>query len=179
MRGRRIWLALGVLLLLATGSASLVPLVRSATAGDPAPSTSAQLVACAEAGPGDGYCTRLVDDLARRQPLSDIDRATAGRFLERLREAFVARLGADCAAGLQFCHFREPPEVDELRQALAGAGLSGVVVRPARYTDPAPADAIVYAVRAGYACLVGWIDSGSGPTPQTAGRHKDGACLPP
>jgi hypothetical protein len=176
MRGRWSWLALGVLLLLAAGSAVLVPLVRGATSGEPAPSSSTQLLACAEIAPSDGYCERLADDLAARGPLTRIDRATGERFAGDLRAVFEGELGARCAAEGRFCVFAEPPTAEALRAALVAAGFSGPV-RPARYTDPAPAGAIVYGVRAGAACLVGWVEAGSAPMPQAVGRRQDGSCL--
>ncbi|MDQ7905296.1 hypothetical protein RB614_12255 [Phytohabitans sp. ZYX-F-186] len=177
MRGRRLGLALGALLLLATGGAVLVPLLRAATSGEPAVSSTAQLMACAQA-PGDGYCERLAGDRAARGPLSSIDRDTGERYVERIREAFEAHLGAVCRAEFDACQFAEPPTVESLRAALVAAGLPGPVVRPVRYTDPAPLGATIYAVRAGAGCAVGWVEGGAGRAPQVVGRHRDGRCLP-
>jgi hypothetical protein len=177
MRRRSVWLALGVLLLVAGGGAVLVPLARGAASGEPAPSSSTQLLACAEIAPGDGYCERLADDLAERGPLTRIDRATGERFAGDLRAVFEGELGARCGAEGRFCVFAEPPTAEALGAALVAAGFAGPV-RPARYTDPAPAGAIVYGVRAGAACLVGWVDRGSAQLPRAVGRREDGSCLP-
>jgi hypothetical protein len=104
--------------------------------------------------------------------------AEAERFAEQLRAVFEGDLGAQCVAEGRICVFAQPPSAEALRAALVSAGFSGPV-RPARYTDPAPAGATIYGVHAGAACLVGWVDSGTGAMPQTVGRRDDGGCLPP
>ncbi|MGN9913575.1 DUF6993 domain-containing protein [Phytohabitans sp. LJ34] len=177
MRGRRLWLALGILLLLASGSAVLVPVVRGATGGEDAPPRVVHGFACARAEPDDGYCDRLADDFARREPLSESRREAAGRLVDKVREAYVAGLGAQCPAEPFSCVFAVPPTVEALRAAFVAAGFVEPAVRVARYTDPAPAGAIVYGVRASVGCLVGWVDSTNGATPWIVGTLHDGRCL--
>lgn len=171
------WLALGAVLLLAGGGALLVPLVRAATSGEPATTKTVELIACAHR-PGDDYCQRIADDRAARDPMSTADRDTAARFAERLRAAFEAQLGAECRTEIDACVFSAPPSADAVRAALKEAGFSAPVVRQTRLNDPAPFGAVVYGVRAGAACLVGWIDSRAGSQLTAVGRHRDGSCLP-
>lgn len=178
MRGRWVWLALGALLVIAGGSAVLVPLVRSATSDEPAPTSSRQLMGCAEVLPSDGYCQRLADDLADRGSLTRIDQAEAERLVDDLRAVFEDDLGGQCPPEGHFCVLAEPPTAEAVRAALVAAGFTGPV-RPARYTDPAPAEAIIYGVHAGAACLVGWVDRGTGSLPRPVGRRPDGSCLAP
>jgi hypothetical protein len=171
-----VWLALCAVLLAAGGGALAVPLVRAATSGEPAVTQSRQLLACVERS-GDTYCQRLADDRAARGPLSNIDRDTAVRFAQRLRAAFEDQLGAQCRAELESCVFAVPPTAETLRAALIEAGFTGPVVRPTRLYDPAPFGTIVYGVRAGAGCLVGWVEGGVGAGPQATGRRSDGTCL--
>jgi hypothetical protein len=172
-----VWLVLGAALLLAAGGALLVPLLRAATAGEPETSSSVQLLACAEEV-HDRYCQRLADDRAARGRLSTTDQDEAGRFAERLRAAFAGELGGQCRPEPGFCVLAEPPTAETLRDALAEAGFSAPVVRRTRLTDPAPLGTTVYGVRAGAACLVGWVDATTVSRPAAVGRHRDGSCLP-
>jgi len=178
VRGRLVWVAVGAAALLAGGAALLVPLMRSATSGDPAPETSRRLFACAEVQPSDGYCERMAGDLAERDQPTNIERADAEGFVERVRAVFEGRLGARCEGRAEVCVFAVPPTVEALRAALDAGGLPAPVVRAARYTDPAPLGATVYAVNAGGACLVGWVEATAGSTIQVVGRRLDGRCLP-
>ncbi|WP_460846306.1 hypothetical protein [Phytohabitans suffuscus] len=177
MRVRWTWLTLGALLLAAAGAAVLVPLLRSATSGEPATSSSLHLLACAQQD-RDDHCRRIADDRAARTPLSSVDQTDATRFAERLRAAFETHLGAQCQDGIDACVFPQPPTAESLRAALDKAALPGPVVRQVRITDPAPLGATIYAIRAGAGCVVGWVQAGAGGSPQVVGRLPGGTCLP-
>lgn len=177
MRGR-VWLALGVVLLVAGGAAVLVPVVRAATSDPPPTTEQLKLYSCAHR-PGDDYCQRITDDRAARAELTAAEREAADGFTERLRAAFETGLGGQCRPEIRSCRFETPPTAGGLRAALTEAGFSGPVVRETRLYDPAPFGAIVYAVRAGSACLVGYIESSFSSTIEAVGRLRDGSCLPP
>ncbi|MBE1489486.1 hypothetical protein [Plantactinospora soyae] len=189
MRGARIWLPVAVLFLLASAAAVAVPLVRgggSAGAPDPRPTAAVERFACAQvASSVDDYCRRIAADLGRRAPLADGDRAAARPLQQALMEGFVRELGADCPGPTEPCLLPQatPPEAvratppEAVRRALVAAGFVDPVVRAARITDPAPSGAVLYAARAGYACLVGHVQPEIAAPPRVVGRLPDGACL--
>ncbi|MEJ3748860.1 hypothetical protein WEI85_37005 [Actinomycetes bacterium KLBMP 9797] len=180
MSMRRTGLILGALFLLAGGAAVVVPLMRGATADDTVEEREYGYACVQELPGGDDYCGRIADDLSRRGPVRDSDRTTAQPFLALVRDGFASRFGADCDRLMRACRFPDgQPDPDAVRAALAGSGFLGPVVRTARITDPAPADSVLYGVRAGPACLVGYVQSGFAPPPQVVGRLPDGTCLFP
>ncbi|MGW4944189.1 DUF6993 domain-containing protein [Actinoplanes sp. NPDC004185] len=69
-------------------------------------------------------------------------------------------------------------DVREVRQALEQAGYPGAVVRLAGPDDPAPADAVMFAVAREDVCLIGYVLGGRGPGVITVvGRLPNGRCL--
>ncbi|MFG2056873.1 hypothetical protein ACGFI9_22915 [Micromonospora sp. NPDC048930] len=68
---------------------------------------------------------------------------------------------------------------DRVRRALTTTGYPDIVVRQAGPMDPAPRDAIVYAVRAGRGCVVGYLDAGGrgGGQTRVLGTLPHGQCL--
>ncbi|MFV2009410.1 MULTISPECIES: hypothetical protein [unclassified Micromonospora] len=126
----------------------------------------------------DGYCDRIAEDLGRRMPLADDDRVAAQPCRQALLDGFVRELGADCPAPLEHCRLPATTP-DAVRRALIASGFTDPAVRPARYTDPAPTGAILYAVRVGRACLLGHVRSETAAPPLTVGRLPDESCLWP
>jgi hypothetical protein len=182
MWGIRIWLPVAALFLLASAAAVAVPLVRGgASAGEPDPRSTAAVerFACAQlASSVDDYCRRIAEDLGRRAPLADGDRAAAQPLRQTLVDGFVRELGADCHGPIEPCLLRAtPPEA--VRRALIASGFVDPVVRPAGFTDPAPVGAVLYAVPAGHACLLGHVQPGTAAPPLVVGPLSDGACLSP
>lgn len=146
---------------------------------------SPRLVACvAPADTADDYCPRLMDDRAARAELTNRDRMLGGGFEDKVRAALTTlpggRLAYNSAPG-------EGPDADRIRQSLAAAGFTDVVVRPARASDPATTGSIVYAVRidlygadADAACVVGYADAeGWSGGPELVGTLPGGVCLRP
>jgi len=182
MRAVRIGLPIAVLFVVASAAAVAVPLVRaSRSASEPDERTAAaveQFVCAQVASSIDDYCDRIAGDLGRRMPVTDDDRVAAQPRRQALLDGFVRELGADCPGPLEPC--RLPATTPEaVRQALVAAGFNDPVVRPARYTDPAPAGAILYAVRVGRACLLGHVRSETAAPPLIVGRLPHDACLSP
>lgn len=120
-----------------------------------------------------------------RAVLSDAQREHA-REAARAIGSTVARADG-CPASTDTCaqraarqRLRSPDvgEVEQVRRALADAGYPDAVVRVARADDPAPQDAIVYAVAVGPACVIGHLDGfASDGLPSVEGRLPNGQCL--
>ncbi|WFE26335.1 hypothetical protein O7623_23805 [Solwaraspora sp. WMMD791] len=181
MRAVRIGLPIAVLFVVASATAVAVPLIQasvSANEPDGRPAATVEQLMCAQVVSSvDDYCERIAEDLGRRAPLTDDERVAAQPRRQALLDGFVRQLGADCGGPLEHC--RLPVTTPEaVRQALIAAGFNEPVVRPARFTDPAPAGAILYAVRAGRACLLGHVRSETAAPPLIVGRLPDDACLP-
>ncbi|MEN3308256.1 MAG: hypothetical protein V7603_4458 [Micromonosporaceae bacterium] len=141
-------------------------------------------------GAADDYCRRLVADIARRAPLDLRERALGEAAAETARSALPQPAPGGhldrCATTVPGGPCRwvpDPPtvaDVEQVRQALLAAGFREVTVRLARPDDPAPVDAVLYAVAAGPACAVGSRQgSGGMGTGFVAGRLADGSCLAP
>jgi len=183
MRAVRIGLPIAVLFVVASAAAVAVPLVRasmSASEPDERPAAAVEQFVCAQvASSVDDYCDRIAEDLGRRTPVTDDERVAAQPRRQALLDDFVREFGADCPGPLEHC--RLPATTPEaVRQALIAAGFNDPAVRPARYTDPAPAGTILYAVPVGRACLVGYVQSETAaPPPLIVGRLSDDACLSP
>ena len=137
------------------------------------------------------YCQRVVDDELRRSELTSKQRAEAGIAAEAVGAA-IDRRRFDCAqpvtqeclaeqARRRMFPATDSPEqiADQIRQALTAAGFTDIVVRPAVPADPAPRQAIVYAVSAGEGCVVGYVDAGGrgGGQQQVLGALQHGQCL--
>jgi len=162
-----------VLFLVASATAVAVPLVRasvSASAPDEQPAVAVGQFACAQVASSiDDYCDRIAEDLGRRTPLTDDERVAAQPRRQALLDGFVRELGADCPGPLEHC--RLPATTPEaVRQALIASGFNDPAVRPARFTDPAPAGAILYAVPVGHACLLGYVQSETAAPPLIRGQ---------
>ncbi|MEU5790698.1 hypothetical protein ABZ754_23605 [Micromonospora purpureochromogenes] len=199
-------LVLAALTLTACGSPSPAPGTGStATAGSkwqdvsgtPTPAdTSGPAIRCSWFGPAGQYdptyCQRVVDDELGRTKLSSRQRAQAETAAEAVRAA-LDRMRFDCArpvteecvaeqARRRMFPVTDSPEqmVDEIRQVLTTAGFTDIVVRPVGPADPAPRHAIVYAIPAGAACVVGYLDAGGrgGGRQQVLGTLPGGQCLP-
>lgn len=180
MRAVRVGLPIVVLFVVASVTAVAVPLVRAGISGGgpgQRPATVVEHFACAQVTPSvDDYCRRITEDLGRRTPLTDGDRAAAQPRRHALTDGFIRELGGDCPGPTEPC--RLPATTPEaVRQALIASGFGSPVVRSARYTDPAPAGAILYAVRAGHVCLLGHLKSDIAGPVLIVGRLPDGACL--
>ena len=163
--------------------------------GTPAPAgPSGRAIRCSWAGPAGQYdptyCQRIVDDELRRSELTPGQRAEAGGAADAVGAA-IDRMTFDCpqpitaqCAAEQARRRMQPatgsPEqiADRIRQALTAAGFADIVVRPAGPADPAPRDAIVYAVPTGAGCVLGHLDaSGRGGQQQVLGALAGGRCL--
>ncbi|MFY1696385.1 hypothetical protein [Solwaraspora sp. WMMA2101] len=182
MRAVRIGLPIAVLFVVASAAAVAVPLVRasmSASEPDERPAAAVEQFVCAQvASSVDDYCDRIAEDLGRRTPVTDDERVAAQPRRQALLDGLVREFGADCPGPLEHC--RLPATTPEaVRQALIAAGFNDPAVRPARYTDPAPAGTILYAVPVGRACLVGYVQSETAAPPLIVGRLSDDACLSP
>ncbi|WP_326549774.1 hypothetical protein [Micromonospora sp. NBC_01813] len=180
MRAVRVGLTIAVLFLVASATAVAVPLIRaglSASDPDGRPAATVEQFVCAQVASSiDDYCERIAEDLGRRTPLTDDERVAAQPRRQAVLDSFVRQLGADCGGPLEHC--RLPVTTPEaVRQALIAAGFNDPAVRPARFTDPAPAGAILYAVRAGRACLLGYVRSETATPPLIVGRLPDDTCL--
>ncbi len=122
------------------------------------------------AAPGPGTSER-----AHRAPVSDADRARAQDAQARLRLSMVypTRILENRPAG------RTGPELEDVRQGLSMAGFADATVRVATAADPAPAGSVIYAVRVGDACLIGY-ETGLVPdwsSSSVLGLRHDGRCL--
>jgi hypothetical protein len=71
-----------------------------------------------------------------------------------------------------------PDDVERVRQVLDAAGFTGAVVRLATNEDPAPTGTVVYAVPAGFGCVLGYRRGLEG-SDVAAGIRADGSCLSP
>ncbi|WJK41090.1 hypothetical protein O7608_01110 [Solwaraspora sp. WMMA2056] len=180
MRAVRIGLPIAVLFVVASATAVAVPLVRasvSASGPDERPAVTVKQFVCAQvASSVDDYCDRIAEDLGRRTPLTDEERVAAQPRRQALLDGFVRELGADCPGPPEPCRLPATTP-DAVRQALVAAGFTDPAVRSARFTDPAPAGAILYAVRAGRACLLGYVRPETAAPPLIVGRLPDDACL--
>lgn len=186
MRGRvRVAVAVAIVFVVASAAAAVVPMVRGVTsAGRPA-SASTTVVhgfACAEVrvvgAASDGSCDRMFADLERRSTLTDAQRRAAQPFVDALLEGLEREFGVDCPATGALCPVGAgTPTPDAVRRALHRAGFLSPVVRVARFEDPAPADAVVYGVRAGDGCLLGYLVSGVALPPRIEGPLPDSGCL--
>jgi hypothetical protein len=162
------------LFVIVSAVAVIVPLVRgAASAGDPETTTDevVQLHACVQ-DDRDDHCGRIGDDMARREPLSPADQRAAQPLVTDLQEALACppRSRGSCPVE------GERPTAETVRRAIVGEGFLGPVVREARITDPAPRGAIMFAVPAGGACLVGYIQSSWSATVFVVGPLRDGGC---
>ncbi|MDG4773345.1 hypothetical protein [Solwaraspora sp. WMMD792] len=180
MRAVRIGLRIVVLFVAASATAVAVPLIRasvSASEPDGRPAATVEQFVCAQvASSVDDYCDRIAEDLGRRTPLTDDERVAAQPRRQTLLDGFVRELGADCPGPLEHCRLPATTP-DAVRQALVASGFNDPAVRPARFTDPAPAGAILYAVPVGHACLLGYVRSETAAPPLIVGRLPDDVCL--
>lgn len=147
------------------------------------PVDSGQLYACltdpSADQPGDQPCQRIVADYRQRRPLSTTEQDAAQPGLESVRSALVRHTHSDCLAPPAPCAERIlPADPTEVRRQLADAGYADAVVRAYRDGDPAPAGSLVYAVRAGTACLLGYLPRDTAGQVRAVGPLPDGSCLP-
>ncbi|WP_433218392.1 DUF6993 domain-containing protein [Dactylosporangium sp. CS-047395] len=184
-----------VAVLTVLGGATALILTR--LSGAPLTSPSPRYVSCIQFGTSDKeYCDRFVDDIARRDELTQEQRDALEPDAKRAREA--ARnpaLCRDLARGLENRQFAQcagvssgsdrgagraptPADAEAIRLALEQAGFPGAVVRVARDNDPAPHGTILFAVPIGDACLLGYQAAGSGGGGFTLQGHLPGGrCL--
>jgi hypothetical protein len=129
-------------------------------------------------GAGDDPCRRIVADLHRRRALTDAEHDGMLSTMESVTGALHRRTRSECQPDAGPCALTVlPADVTEVRGQLAGAGYPDAVVRPYRPDDPAPADSVVYAVRAGDVCLVGYLPSNRTGQLRAVGPYPDGTCL--
>ncbi len=194
----RIAVGLGLTFLLAGTAAVAIPLVQSlgdpartaagttravppAPAPQPSPAASEAMIAFAcPVDPQDhDYCRRAADDMIRRTPLTDAQRADADRASEQVLAVLPdGARGSRCSTDRPgaLCRLEvSPPSSSEVRQALTAAGYRDALVRVARPDDPAPRGSVLVAVPAGAACVV--IHHNGYPHRTVAGRLPDGSCL--
>jgi hypothetical protein len=115
-------------------------------------------------------CARLAREASRRTPLTGVQREAGEQVAIRIR---VALTTAWLSPGQILCvpptavgRTPEPcryapaaptaTDVDQARRGLAAAGFTDATVRLARADDPAPPGAMLYAVPAGHACVLGY-----------------------
>ncbi|MEV0155966.1 hypothetical protein AB0H57_19790 [Micromonospora sp. NPDC050686] len=174
--------------------ASATPAVGDKWA-DVAATPSTTTIRCTWFGPAnqydDGYCDRMAADAARRRPLAEPDRAAAQAKAKQITAA-LRRPTVDCAqlseedclarqARQRMFALAESPEqlADRIRGSLRNAGLPEVTVRPAGPEDPAPRDAVIFAVPVGVACLLGYVHPRrKGDETRVVGELPEGGCLP-
>ncbi|MFC6020132.1 hypothetical protein ACFP2T_28560 [Plantactinospora solaniradicis] len=123
-------------------------------------------------------CHRKQRDLARRAPISSRGPIGYEGTAAIMHDAVSRSSGCPTLADPS-CHGSRPTraataaDVAAAERALAQAGLADSVVRVARPDDPAPDGALVYALRMGDGCVVGYLDVGRGD-----GDHLVGGLLP-
>jgi hypothetical protein len=163
----------------------------------PGPSVSGRgiIIACPVPTHDDSYCRRLASDVVRRRPLTDREREAGQQTAAALRRALARQPTAYAGHCEQIpptgtvpppCHWIPEPvtaeDVQQVRQALLAAGFTDVTVRLATAQDPAPVGTLLYAVRAGNACVIGNDLDRSAPRGlglSVVGRLPDGSCLKP
>ncbi|MEV6597695.1 hypothetical protein AB0M36_12600 [Actinoplanes sp. NPDC051346] len=159
------------------------PAVGDPAAAGAAPAEQFAVVCAAPPRIDDAYCARIGADIARRTRLTPEERETATRLAPAVDQAAEGsrehRAGCEPVAANVCRRLVAAPDVDDVRDALTAAGFPGVVVRTARADDPAPAGAVLYAVEAGAACLLGYLsqDSVGAGSARVGGRLPDGTCL--
>jgi hypothetical protein len=178
VRRFRIWGLVTALFVIASGVALMVPIVRgAASAGDPEVTVTKEVrgYTCAQID-YDDYCQRLAADLARRAPVPAAEIQAAKPLADEL-EAVLA--GPTCPETEKMCIVETvAPTAETVRRAIVGAGFLGPIVRDARGADPAPRGAIMFAVPAGGACLVGHV-SGHSSFVLVVGPLRDSGCAYP
>jgi hypothetical protein len=182
-----------VAVLTVLGGATALILTR--LSGAPLTSPSPRYVTCVQLGSGDkDYCDRFIDDIARRDDLTqeqrdaleaDAKRAQAaasdpGQCRDQTRGLQNRQL-AQCTAlssGRTADHPPTAADAEAIRLALERAGFPGAVARVARDNDPAPHGTILYGVPLGDACLLGYQSANSGGGGWSLQGHlPDGACV--
>ncbi|MEV0426478.1 hypothetical protein [Micromonospora sp. NPDC050495] len=176
-----------------TAIAARTPQDASHTPAHPDPSAS--VIRCEWLGPAGrydpAYCQRVVDDERIRRRLTVEQRAEAeaaaeavGRAIDRMTFGCAEPVTQECLAEQARRRMFPPtdsPEqaTDRVRRAISAAGYPDIDVRQAQPTDPAPRDAIVYAVRAGGGCVVGHLATGGrgGGQRRVLGTLPNGQCL--
>jgi hypothetical protein len=137
------------------------------------------------------YCQRVVDDERIRSKLTVEQRAEAeaaaeavGRAIDRMTFRCAEPVTQECLAEQarrrSFPPTDNPEQATErVQRAITTAGYTDIVVRQAGPMDPAPRDAIVYAVRAGGGCVVGHLEAGGrgGGQRRVLGTLRNGQCL--
>lgn len=123
----------------------------------------------------DDYCGRIADDMARREPVSPADQRAAQPLVADLQEALGCPPRSQGSCPVEGGR----PTAETVRRAIVGEGFLGPVVREARTTDPAPRGAIMFAVPAGGACLVGYVSSPRSSVVFIVGPLRDGGCAYP
>jgi hypothetical protein len=160
------------------------------------PSARYLAVSCPGSAPGAPAmdCAKLARDVAGRTPLTAAQRAAGEQVATQIWAALAtASLSSDPARCVPPTAVgRAPPpcryvpaaptdaDVERARRALAGAGFTDAVVRLARADDPAPPGALLYAVSAGDACVLGYQQDGNGTgygSHLVVGRLSTGECL--
>jgi hypothetical protein len=163
-RRHRLALGSGVAVVLLAGLGLVLHRVAGVAPASPGPALS-----------GRAFSGPALNDSARRGPVSDTDLQRAVDVQARLRLSLVypTRILENRPAG------RTGPEVDDVRRGLSAAGFPDATVRPATAGDPAPPGSVIYAVRVGDACLIGYE---TGPelnfsSSSIGGLRRDGSCL--
>lgn len=198
-------LVLAALTLTACGSPPPTPGTGPTAIADPTsqdlsrapapPDPYASVIRCEWLGPAGQYdptyCQRVMDDERIRSKLTVEQRAEGEAAAEAVGRA-MDRMTFDCAEPVtQECLAEQarrrmfPPTdnpeqaTDRVRRAITTAGYTDIVVRQAGPVDPAPRDAIVYAVRAGGGCVVGHLEAGGrgGGQRRVLGTLQNGQCL--
>jgi hypothetical protein len=167
-------------------------------AGAPVHSGERRIAVGCRQVPGDpGFCDRYGRDLISRAPLSDRQRADLEPARNRLATWFQRDrpTGArptprqstaqdDSAQDPAMPKPAEPAwQPDDVRAALVAAGFDHPQYRIARDDDPAPHRSVLYGVRSGTGCLIGWLPTvtraDDGSSPSVVGLLRSGTCLQP
>ncbi|RSM64542.1 hypothetical protein DMB66_19660 [Actinoplanes sp. ATCC 53533] len=203
-RSGRVWWSLLLVFVVASAAATLLPLVHSlrpsgTPVGGPsastlvvhasrgaAPGAGARAVVCPAPPPGasdDGYCARIGLDGIRRAVLTAAQSDGAARLAPIIDSAVNGTRSrrTQCDPDSRACALiLGPADAGKVRRALTAAGFPDAIVRTARPDDPAPTGAVLYAVAARRACLLGFQPTGDAAGPgwtQIAGRLPDDTCL--
>jgi hypothetical protein len=122
-------------------------------------------------------CQRKHDDQVQRAPIASRGpigyEGTAMLMRDVIARSLCPTIGYPSCRGGQQTRPATSADVEAATGALTRAGLADSVVRVAHPQDPAPDGALVYALRMGDGCVVGYLEVGRG-----TGDYLIGGLLP-